>query len=100
MGSQVPGTEAAHSLDGGIRVGGGGVLFICCWQNPGSKLERRKRQTPVEKESWPGATKVKDHTHPGGGRGSGAKSGKIGIGSQGKETTGQANALTMFGQLV
>lgn len=57
MGSQVPGTEAAHSLDGGIRVGGGGVLFICCWQNPGSKLERRKRQTPSREGVMAGGDK-------------------------------------------
>lgn len=66
----------------------------------GRNLNGGRGKLQVEKESWSGATKVKDHTHPGGGRGSGAKSGKIGIGSQGKETTGQANALTMFGQLV
>lgn len=57
MGSQVPGTEAAHSLDGGIRVGGGGVLFICCWQNPGSKLERRMRQTPSREGVMAGGDK-------------------------------------------
>lgn len=62
MGSQVPGTEAAHSLDGGIRVGGGGVLFICCWQNLGLKLERRKRQTPSREGLMADGEKVKDHT--------------------------------------
>jgi hypothetical protein len=49
-----------------------------------------------------GGDKVKDHTYPGGERGSGPKSGKTSIGSYarpGKRDNG-TGALTMVGQLV